>query len=425
MERKPMKPNILFVMVDALRADRCFGTERTVKTPTIDSLASRGVVFTQSFSTTSTTSPSVTSIFTGLYPSSHGVRSLIDYKLKRGIKTLAEILHDNGYYTYAEVTGPLLPEIGLDRGFDRYICREKDENVHSKWGESLIQRFERGEYEEPWFIFLHFWELHKPRWAPARYDEPRFGRGLYERALAGLDAYLKELLENVGEDTVVVFTADHGEKITESRLERLIWKAKKRLGYKSRGPLETTGHGFHVYDYLVRVPLILVGKGVFPANKAINLQVSHVDLLPTLVEALSLDVGAIQETDGRSLMPLIRGEPLPELPIILEACGKRLRDKSNWLTGIRTKNYKYAYSPYNDEIEEELYDLTRDSDERRNIARSEPEIARKMREMLTTRFRKAGEEFDVIGGLKAESSEFTEEEEEKILSRLKALGYIQ
>jgi hypothetical protein len=77
---------------------------------------------------------------------------------------LPELLRGMGYNTYAEVTGPLLPEVGISRGFDYYNYRNsKDYYLTSDWGTKLRDKFISGHFKKPWFVLLHFWELHHPR----------------------------------------------------------------------------------------------------------------------------------------------------------------------------------------------------------------------------------------------------------------------
>src|SRR5438876_11962495 len=122
-------PNVLLLVVDSLRADVVNGA--AVPTPHLDAEAGRGTRFVQCVSTTTTTTPSFASILTGCYPPTHGVRGLQGYRLSSAVATLAELLGGAGYETHAEVTGPLLPETGVLRGFA---------DVHHRPG-----------YRTPWF----------------------------------------------------------------------------------------------------------------------------------------------------------------------------------------------------------------------------------------------------------------------------------
>ena len=110
-------PNVFLLAVDSLRADVVFGDH--VATPLMDSLASKGASFTQCICTSTTTTPSFSSILTGCYPPKHGVRGLQGYRLSPSLTTMAEAFAAAGYETHAEVTGPLLPETGVLRGFEQ------------------------------------------------------------------------------------------------------------------------------------------------------------------------------------------------------------------------------------------------------------------------------------------------------------------
>src|SRR3989344_1165321 len=106
-----MRPNILLIVVDCLRADHAY--ENKAHIPTIKNIMKNGYSFLNTMSSTSTTTPSFASLLTGLYPFENGVRSHSGYSLKKGAKTIQKILKQNGYHTYAEVTGPLTGETGL------------------------------------------------------------------------------------------------------------------------------------------------------------------------------------------------------------------------------------------------------------------------------------------------------------------------
>lgn len=419
--------NVLFLLVDCLRSDACWASNRTAKTPSIDALRRRGTFFPNAIATTTTTTPSVASILTGTYPFVHGVRSLTGYGLNPKCKTLPEILKANGYHTYAEVSEPLYPQTGLDRGFDRYHCREEKEHVYSRWGQSLLDRFKNNEFEEPWFLFLHLFELHIPRKVQKRFNRDEFGKNRYDRALSSLDAYLNKLLKRVDqENTIVVLNSDHGERFSQSTFEGwltelksfILLRLKWRLGLRDRFGFRAVGHGDNVYDYLAKIPLIFVGEDTFPEGKTITNQVRQVDVFPTLVEALELTTLEDVSIHGRSLMPLIRGEEVDELPAYIEACGAILPDESKWLAAIRTAKYKFVYAPYSDYVPDQLYDLEEDPEEKINIIKKKPGVARELKEKLIAL--RSEEE----GGFKLPGTKMSGEEEEELKERLRRLGYL-
>lgn len=420
-----MQRNVVFLLIDCLRADMCWGEGRTVKTPNIDSLCRRGTTFTQAISTVPFTPPAVASILTGLYPFGHGLRPIETFRLNRGVKTLAEIFHENGYHTYAELTGPLASQTGLDKGFNYYHLRSKTAHIYTPWFGNLLANFKDKEFEEPYFIMLHFFELHQ-RLLAKEYDSNEFGRDKYERALSSFDAQLGELLNCLDDNTVIILHADHGEKIYKTvarekfgaifmRFYHQYRRLKRRFtGKQAHRMIFLSGHGFDIYDYLLRVPLVFSGKGIFPESKVISDQVRQIDIFPTLVEALGLKHDDIK-IHGRSLLPLINGKEMPELPAYAEVRGPIL-PQNRWLAGIRTSKYKYIFAPYASNIPDELYDLEKDPDEQKNIATDQPEIAQQLRQELEA-IQKADE--------KEEERTLSKEAEEELKKRLKAFGYLE
>lgn len=375
--------NLLFILIDCLRADFCFGPARKVKTPTLDRLREQGTTFSHAVSVTSTTSPCVASILTGTYPFNHGIRSLLGYKLNPGCATLPEVLKRNGYRTQALVTGPLTRELGLDRGFDEYHCRPQHETLYTEFGADLRKRLDLlSQGPSPWFVFLHLFELHMPRQIVPPFRAREFGRTTYERALSCLDHHLERVVESVDpEKTVLAIHADHGENILPPFLESLLFAVRRKglslrraaLGFTRKNRYIWMGHGYHVYDFLVRVPLVLVGKGLFPEEKVLSQQMSQVDIFPTLMDALELPMARGAKIHGRSVMPLVRGWPLPERPVYLNASGIEIQEK-DWLEGIRTSKWKFVYAPWNGKVEPELYDLEQDPGETRNLAAERADI---------------------------------------------------
>ena len=217
------------------------------------------------------------------------------------------------------------PVTGLDRGFEQYEYRtarigQDTGKVYlcEEWGEDLRRRFREGAFREPWFIFLHLWEIHEPRKITEGFDSQEFGTDPYERAVSSLDPELGRLFELAGKDTAIILHGDHGESrevIRQNPLFRFYQRMKRRLAYPVDPRLYRSGHGFHVYDFLVRVPLLFAGAGIFPEGKVIADQVRQIDILPTLADALGLDIPL--PVHGRSLLPLVRGESLPELPAVI------------------------------------------------------------------------------------------------------------
>jgi arylsulfatase len=432
----PMKerPNLLFLLIDCLRADMCFGPDRPVKTPLIDSLVERGTAFTQAISVSTTTLPTVSTMLTGLYPFLHGVleagtRGRRVTALNPKCTTLQEILHKDGYFTRAMVTGPLL-FLGLDRGFDEYSHRDGHVTLYTDWRTKLKETIRDCGSREPWFLFLHLFELHTPRVLLRRFNRRRYGKNRYQRALSCLDCHLPEILDLVDLDrTIVLLHGDHGENYNfpptlfkplytkpgnalnvRFGIRRMILRLRNiRMGqFDAKRGLNWVAHGKFLYEFAVRVPLIAVGEGIFPEGKIVDTQVSQIDIMPTILEAAGLLDRLDQRIHGRSLMPLAEGGSLAERPVLIES-RKRV--------GIRTSRLKLIRDKSNPDMVE-LYDLKSDPTEDHNLADEEKGLVTRLTEGL-----KEIQSLD-FPELSSEEVEITGEEQEALEAKLRALEYM-
>jgi len=418
MERK----NLLFILVDCFRADACYGQHRSVKTPTLDALCRQGTTFTQAVSVAGLTPVCITSIFTGVYPFIHGIRPISlnwfhvsTTRLNPSCPTLAEVLRSYGYKTYATVTGPVSYVGDLHRGFDHYVYRERKDDLylHGKLGNDLgrlLQELRSG--RDPWFLFVHLWELHAPRQVLPAFNSAEYGRTRYERAVSSLDHQLGELLQAVDfQDTVVVIHGDHGEH-TDSLFEFLFHPRVYDLGVVRLLRLLYTlffkwihqysflqgSHGLSLKEHNVRVPLIFVGHPAFPEGRVIQDQVSQVDILPTLLDVLELPVNLDSLVQGRSLHPLIAGEPLAARPVYMETysgksvasryvpmkpMGAQRLPRPPALVGIRTPEWKCIWVPEDPQIPTELYHLSEDPSESKNLSEERPDVAEELKTYLS------------------------------------------
>lgn len=413
-----MRRNLLFLLIDCLRADLCYGEQGSAKTPVFSRLRQEGTSFNQAIAVATFTTPSVGSIMTGLYPFAHGIRSLSGQKLAPGRATLAEILRHHGYQTRALATGPLLPETGLNRGFEAYHHRRGKEHLYTGWRSRLYAELDSlARLRESWFLFLHLWEIHVPRHLPPAFNRPEFGKTRYERALSSLDHEVGKILERVDlEQTVVILHGDHGERYERSIAERTIRKLKRHLlGWGAGRGWYKLGHGYHVYDFLVRVPLIFFGRGLFPAGTQIGAQVRQIDIMPTILEAMGLPMDQELMIHGRSLLPLIHGQQIEDLPALMEACGLGDPDPRQRLIGIRVPPWKYVFAPQNPKIPQELYHLGEDPYETKNLVSQHPAIVEELQCAIAA----------ILSPLEEESvAPMTREEQEKVEERLRELGYI-
>lgn len=407
--------NVLFVCVDCLRED--FVGDDRADTPFIDSLISEGLHYTNMFSTTSTTTPCVASIFTGLYSERNGVNSHQEVSLNPDVKTLAEVLGEEGYGTYALATGPIVEETELDRGFDEYWYRDRNENLIDEWFDEAVERLQG--LEEPFFLYMHLWELHRPIEVPAEFDSEEYGEWPYARALSAVDRALEDFVSHLSEDTLIVLHGDHGESISwRHNPFRIIMKlGRDALQYYAgidmrpiKGFLNRffhqddqelkdhfieDGHGETVYDFNTNVPLVLHHGSI--ESREVSVQCRQVDVFPTLLDVLEIDVP--EGLDGETLLP--PGD-VEDRDVYMRACGTSLRRRRNWSRAVRSGGMKYITYPERP-WGSELYDLEKDSFELRPV--NDPEKAEMMEKKLP-------------------SEELRELDKIDIEDRLKELGYL-
>jgi arylsulfatase A-like enzyme len=403
------RPNILMLMVDCMRADALGG--RGVPTPTLDGLVARGARFTQAIASASSTTPCVATMLTGLYSPRHGVRAIGGRPLRPDVATVPALLAAEGYHTLAEVTGPLLPENALDRGFTEYHCRPATIYLSDAWGDALLERLRTRALPQPWFLFLHLWELHSPRKVLGPFKHRRYGRNRYDRALASLDAGLAALLAALPPDTIVVVHGDHGERLIESSLEYRWYRLWRDL----LGPTRTRkreGHETDVYEVLIRVPLVVVAPGHVGAGVVVDQLVRQVDLGPTLLDLAGVTVP--DGLDGMSLLPALGGRDLG-LEAFVEAFGRVRGAPRDRRAGWRSARWKCITAPHAPDVADELYDLVADARERRNVAREHPDVVKELRARI-----------DAVEATAAgEVAALSDAEQAIIERRLRELGYVE
>ena len=325
----PDRANVLLVTVDTLRPDRlsCYGYEAH-QTPRIDRLAAQGALFENAFTDTPWTTPSMSSVMTGVYPTVHGFKSTNAHRLDPAQTTLAEVLSERGYASAAIVGSfPLDSIYQLDQGFASYDDRftapiwvypdHEFEPLPSEFRESpedqamfaLAKALNDSRREDrevtdaalawlaedrpgPFFLWVHYFGPHtKPDWTVPEGERDRRHLGGYDPDVRIVDTEIGRLIDTLdaaglAESTLVVFHADHGESLGEQ-------------GY--------LGHGAMLNDASMRVPLILRLPGTLARGVRVTSLVRNVDIFPTVLEV----TGGPAEVDlsGRSLLPLARRGP--------------------------------------------------------------------------------------------------------------------
>ncbi|NIM91437.1 MAG: sulfatase-like hydrolase/transferase [Candidatus Aminicenantes bacterium] len=345
------KLNILLITIDTLRADRlsCYGSQLP-KTPYIDDLAERGVLFSRAFANTSTTLPSHVNILLGTTPIYHGVHENLNFIVREELLTLAEHLKNHGYATGAFVGAyPLDSRFGLSQGFEIYddnYSRIHAENFTAleRSAEAVIKGalgwLEGG--KSPWFLWVHCWDPHTP-YEPPEPFKTQYQEHLYEGEVAYVDLALGKLFDHLKENslfdsTLIIFTGDHGESLGEH-------------GEKT--------HGFFAYNSSIWIPLIIFHPATVPGR--VEHYVSHIDIFPTVCDVLGIEKPSFLQ--GTSLLPALKGGKLPERPIYFESLYPYYSRGWAPLKGFILEKKKFIDSPI-----PELYDLDQDFDELNNLA---------------------------------------------------------
>ncbi|MBK5256596.1 MAG: sulfatase-like hydrolase/transferase [Vicinamibacteria bacterium] len=389
--------SVLLISIDTLRADAIgvYGN-KNVQTPWIDRLAKAGVRFEKAHAHNVVTLPSHVNILSGQYPITHTVRDNTGFRVPADLETLATRLKARGFATGAFVSAFVLDSrFGLDRGFDVYddhtagIERQSPFMVPDRKGVETVARavqWIEAHQDVQFFAFVHLYDPHFPYEPPEPFasrhrDAPYFGE--VEAADAALEPLLKSILDGPwGNKTLVILTADHGESLEDHG--------------------EST-HGTFAYEATLHVPLILKLPGV--SGRTVETPVRHIDIVPTVLDALGMD--AAKGFPGDSLWPLaLGGRPKEGFSSYFEALSASLNQGWAPLRGIFDGRYKYIDLPL-----PELYDVTSDPGEKTNLVAREPETLDRLRISLA-RVRTMD-----LGVKRAAEDVAT-------LERLRALGYI-
>ena len=372
------KPNILLIFADQWRAQATgYAGDPNLqgKTPHLDSLAAEGINFTHAVSCMPVCTPYRASLMTGQYPLTHGL-FLNDLQLPDNAVTVAEVLKDDGYDTgfigkwHLDGHGRSMPiPEARHQGFDYWKVLEcthdyndskyyeGDDPEPKAWGEydafaqtRDAQAFmrDRAAAGRPFALVLAWGPPHNPyQTAPPEYQamfdadgivtrpnvsDPKFKADLagYYAHIAALDKSLGDLLKTlddlaIADDTIVVFTSDHGDMLGSHGMER---KQKP-------------------WDESIRVPFLLrFPRAHGTTARAIPMPLNTPDIMPTLLGLAGVSVPATVE--GQSFAPVIRGEAAPaEDRAVLIQCvtpfGEWTRERGGQeYRGIRTVRYTYA-----------------------------------------------------------------------------------
>lgn len=290
----PPARHVLLITLDTTRADHLGSYGRpNAGTAWLDRVAAEGTRWERAYSQVPVTLPSHVTIFTGLYPPHHGVHTNGQRDMNPAVRTLAQVLDDQGFYTAAAIGGfPVTGQFPTRRGFAAYDDQLADAKNHrgvQRVADDVVDaalRLADQRAGKRLFLWVHIYDPHDPYEPPSPFKE-RYASDLYQGEIAYADSVLArletELRKKLGDESLLVaVVGDHGEGLGEHG--------------------EAT-HGFLLYEPTLRVPLFLSGPRV-PRGKVLPGPAQTVDLFPTLLKLLDVPVpsgldGAPLAFDGK------------------------------------------------------------------------------------------------------------------------------
>ena len=429
------QPLVVVLLVDTLRRDSlsCYGSARP--TPAIDRLAAEGARFEQAIASSGWTLPSAASLLTGVAPPVHQARGKNTRltPISPDVRTGAEVLAAAGVRTLAFTNAAFVnPLLELTRGFE-FVSHHHAYNHEIRRADATIDAALAKLAEDdarPTLCLIHLFDPHLDYDPPGEYAKlyaavgarhsalqwkdcsqvlpgqreavtPEHAarvRAAYDAEIAFVDAEIGRLLvelERRGDlaRATIVLTADHGEEFWE------------------HGAFE---HGHSLYDELVRVPLVLRTPAAAP-GQVLDLPVRTLDLMPTLCELFG--VPPSPQFEGRSLLPVLRGEDREPRPVVLDGTLYG-HDK----VALRTERHKLILdrNPASERALE-LFDWVADPLERTNLAAGQPELAERLRMELEARLALYATQAKELRP--GELIDLSPEKQAEILEQLDALGY--
>jgi arylsulfatase A-like enzyme len=378
------RPNVILISIDTLRADRLglYGYERRTS-PELDAFASKSAVFERAVAESGWTLPSHATMLTGLAPRSHGVVQP-SLEIANDVPLLAEILRSEGYRTYGSSDGGYVSKgYGFGRGFEKFNDRRKGFRVALAEARKWVDRVH---VDEPFFLFLHAYDVHCPydpkkslalqfRSPQAQFiptkgrcgnpffnsidltpGQVRFLSDNYDAGIRQVDGLIGSFLEWLDssphrDNTVVVITSDHGEE------------------FKEHGQI---GHERTLHREVLMIPMLIAGPGVRAARYKVPVGLS--EITPTILDLVGLE--STPEMDGTSLASLLRGASLPDLPA---ARHSQIRWKGV-LDSVVVGDLHLILDSGTGSVE--LYSLSDDPLEQKNLQESRGEEVAELRQMV-------------------------------------------
>ncbi len=427
-EKVPKRPNVILISIDTLRADHLssYGYYRKT-TPNIDKLASDGILFKQVVAQAPFTLASHMSLMTSLYPSFHKIYLLKGSRLDNKITTLAEVLYNKNYKTWAITGGGQLnSNYGFSKGFEIYTEYTAPKYDVEKKVNEAINFIEKNKGLN-FFIFFHSYKPHAPYTPEPPFDKifDSGYKGNIDGSLSTIDAINNGSLKISPEDKNHIISLYDGEiREVDNSLGKFFSYLKKNGLYDNSLIIFTSDHGeefgehgkigLHshtLYDELLLIPLIIKLPANAQKGKIIYNQVQSIDIFPTILQLIGIKDKSI----------ILQGSPIAKLIFNRNnkkdnyAFTERLTEDNIKLRAIRGKDFKFIYE---DNGKGEIYyyfNLNNDPKEQNNIEIL-PDISKKFIASLNF----------LIKEEKIKPHQLKEQEIDKETTEiLKSLGYVK
>ena len=356
MSSDKLKKNIIIICIDGARNDR------VSKSLIFRNYLPGSVFFSQSITYAPYTNSAMFAVFSGTYGNRNGCNSYyasFDFKTKK-FKTLTEYLHENNYYTCADVNSQIIiPK----HGFEQFTVYDENEADLSERHTNLINHVKSiSDERRNFFLYLHYESIHTgilnsvlkgyTNFSKEYFENRKKNEEYYDQLFSKSEIYLKKILDKIKEcdltkNTIILILSDHGISVGEKFGER--------------------AYGAFCYDYTIKT----FASYIYPElkDKEISNQVRLIDFMPTILEHIGFEIDKkFESLDGESLLSLKEGKAFDEKlaytetgnPLDQSRPPKRPNVKS-----VRTPNWKLIFNEHNNT--KELYNLIQDPDEKNNL----------------------------------------------------------
>ena len=357
------KKNLILILIDGGRLDRA------LKSEVFTDISSKSVFFSQTITYAPHTIAAMHAVFSGSYGTRTGTNSYWStFKFKKQkFKTLTEYLHDENYYTCANVINKLvIPRQGFD---DFFIHDELKDDLSLQHKDLLKTMKTHNDDGQNFFLYLHYSNIHTGimndvlkvynNFSKEFFDNKEQNEKRYDMLFGNAEKYLKSIIDEIKklkleDDSLILIMSDHGISVGEKLGER--------------------AYGAFCYDYTLRTFTYFLAKEF--TSREIAQQIRTIDFMPTILDFLKIPFdNNYEKIDGTSLMPLISGLSMPE-QIAYSETGNPLDEKEPPkepnTKSVRTSKWKLILNQYNNS--KELYNLEFDPNEEKNLFGREEKI---------------------------------------------------